>query len=106
MGRNITEATKGSSKRARNVAGVAEAARSTSTAAPQTNAAALEWARVAGDVQVAIQQFRLQESGAASGNQLAQADKPRATGKGMHNHPRPTLRAFTKVRGTPQGVPV
>jgi hypothetical protein len=41
MGRNITEATKGSSKIARHVAGVAEAARSTSTAAPQNQCSGL-----------------------------------------------------------------
>jgi methyl-accepting chemotaxis protein len=71
MGRNINEAAKGSSEIARNVAGLAEAAKSTSSAATQTNTAAMELARMAGEMQVLVQQFRLDKAASSSGNLLA-----------------------------------
>jgi len=73
MGRNITEAAKGASEIARNVAGVAEAATSTSTAATHTNTAATELARMAGEMQSLIQQFR-----------LGQQDAQRSADAGLH----------------------
>ena len=63
MSRNITEAAKGTSEIASNVSGVAEAARNTSSAAAQTNAASAELARMAGQMQSMIQEFRLERDG-------------------------------------------
>jgi methyl-accepting chemotaxis protein len=58
IGRNVTEAAKGSGEIAQNITGVASAAESTSSGATDTQRAAAELARMAAELQQLVGQFR------------------------------------------------
>lgn len=58
IGRNVTEAAKGSGEIAQNITGVASAAESTSSGATDTQRAASELARMAAELQQLVGQFR------------------------------------------------
>ncbi len=58
IGRNVTEAAKGSGEIAQNITGVASAAESTSSGATDTQKAASELARMASELQQLVGQFR------------------------------------------------
>jgi methyl-accepting chemotaxis protein len=58
ISRNVAEAAKGSSEIAQNITGVAQAARSTTEGASNTKASADELARVSGDLQTLVGQFK------------------------------------------------
>lgn len=60
MSRNVTDAARGGSEIARNIAGVAETAQSATTDAEQTQAATQELARMAAELQQLVSHFRYQ----------------------------------------------
>jgi methyl-accepting chemotaxis protein len=63
IGRNISQAAGGSSEIARNVAGVATAARSTSAGAATTLEAAVRLGKTASDLESALSHFKIQPTG-------------------------------------------
>jgi|KBSSwiStaDraftv2_1062776.scaffolds.fasta_scaffold00997_19 methyl-accepting chemotaxis protein len=65
IGRNVTEAAKGSAEIAQNIAGVAQAAQGTSSGATQTQASAGELARMAAELQRLVSQFKVSDQQAA-----------------------------------------
>ena len=62
IGRNVTDAAKGSAEIAQNIGGVAEVAKSTAEGAGNSQAAAAELARMATELQKLVGQFKLGES--------------------------------------------
>jgi len=62
MGRNITEASKGSTEIAQNITGVAQAAQSTSGGATQTQSASGELSKMASELQTLVSRFKYKTS--------------------------------------------
>jgi methyl-accepting chemotaxis protein len=63
IGRNITEAATGANEIAKNIAGVAQAAQSTTQGAANSQTASAELARMAGELQKLVEQFKYEDGG-------------------------------------------
>jgi methyl-accepting chemotaxis protein len=73
IGRNVTEAARGSAEIAQNVAGVAQAARSTTDGVNDTRASAHALARMAVDLQTLVSRFKVSSSEADSSSRSSDA---------------------------------
>jgi methyl-accepting chemotaxis protein len=87
IGRNVTEAAKGSAEIAQNISGVASAAQNTSSGATQTQASAGELARMASELQRLVSQFQVEggEPAAAHHEPHAVSAGPSHAGNGHAN---------------------
>jgi methyl-accepting chemotaxis protein len=82
MTRNVADAAKGSGEITRNIEGVAEAARDTSSSARESQKAANELAGMAVQLRGLVEQFKIDGAGAAIRRPIVAAAKSRAAGAG------------------------